>query len=132
MPALPEAVAAAYAPPTADEAAKWLDAAHGDEELAEYIASGAKLYGTTCIACHGPDARGMKGTGKDLTTSEFIQRNDDDAMLAFLKKGRNPGDPLNTTGVDMPPKGGNPALSDDDLLDIISYVRALHVTSARE
>jgi cytochrome c5 len=27
--------------------------------------------------------------------------------------------------VDMPPKGGNPALSDAQLLDIIAYMRSL-------
>ena len=49
----------------------------------------------------------------------------DDDALAFVKKGRSTSDPLNTTKVDMPPKGGNPALSDDDVLDIISYLRFL-------
>ena len=57
--------------------------------------------------------------------SEFCKSLDDDGLLAFVKKGRDPGDPLNTTKILMPPKGGNPALSDDDLLDVISYVRSL-------
>lgn len=131
MPALPEMVIAKPAPPTADEAAKWLDQAGGDAELAEYIASGAKLYATTCIACHGADARGLKGNGKDLTASEFAKKLDDDALLAFIKKGRDPSDPANTTGVGMPAKGGNPALSDDDLLDIIAFVRARQTASAQ-
>jgi hypothetical protein len=26
----------------------------------------------------------------------------------------------------MPPKGGNPALSDEDLIDIIAYIRTIH------
>lgn len=47
-------------------------------------------------------------------------------MVAFLKVGRDPSDPLNTTGVAMPPKGGNPALSDQDLLDIVAFVRTIH------
>ena len=42
-----------------------------------------------------------------------------------LKTGRSTSDPANTTGVDMPPKGGNPALTDQDLLDIIAYIRTL-------
>lgn len=108
--------------PTAEQ----LAAAGGDAELAEFIASGAKLFTRSCAACHGPDARGAKGLGKDLVNSEFTAKLTDDEFLAFVKKGRNPGDPLNTTGVDMPPKGGNPALSDDDLLDIIAYLRSIH------
>ena len=47
-------------------------------------------------------------------------------MLEFVKVGRPTGDPLNTTGVDMPPKGGNPALSEEDLYDIVAYIRAIH------
>jgi disulfide bond formation protein DsbB len=46
--------------------------------------------------------------------------------MAFIKTGRPASDPLNTTGVDMPPKGGNPALSDQDLADIIAFIRSIH------
>ncbi|MBL8746865.1 MAG: c-type cytochrome [Phycisphaerae bacterium] len=132
LPSLPERVAEKVSPPSADETAKWLDAAGGDAELAEYIASGSKLYGTTCIACHGADLRGIKGNGKDLIASEFARKLDDDALLAFIKKGRDPSDPANTTGVGMPSKGGNPALSDDDLLDIIAYLRTRQTASAQK
>ena len=37
--------------------------------------------------------------------------------------GRPAYHPDNTQGVDMPPKGGNPALTDDDLLAIIAFQR---------
>ena len=125
MPPLPTLAALAAAPPTDDEKAKALAAAGGDAELAGYIAHGTKLFAGTCAACHGKDGRGLKGLGKDIVTSEFARKLDDDGLLAFVKRGRNPGDPLNTTKIDMPSKGGNPALSDDDILDIISYVRSL-------
>ena len=32
---------------------------------------------------------------------------------------------LNDRGVDMPPKGGNPGLSDDDLRQVVAYLRSL-------
>lgn len=124
MPDLP-APALASAAPTEDEKAKALAAAGGDEELAEYIASGTKLFNTTCIACHGAGGVGITGNGKPLVNNEFIRGLDDDALLAFIQRGRDPSDPKNTTGVGMPPKGGNPALSEDDLLDIIAYLRTL-------
>ena len=94
------------------------------EETA-WIASGMKVFNSTCIACHGPGGIGIKGNGKTLAKNEFIAGQTEDGLLAFIKKGRDPGDPKNTTGVAMPPKGGNPALSDDDLLDVIAYLRAL-------
>lgn len=96
-----------------------------DPEEAKYIASGQKLFANSCVSCHGKDAHGMPGLGKSLVKSEFLAKLSDDDALAFVKKGRSTSDPLNTTKVDMPPKGGNPALSDDDVLDIISYLRFL-------
>jgi disulfide bond formation protein DsbB len=89
--------------------------------------AGEAAYATTCIACHGPEAKGVEGLGKDLTTSEFVQDNTDDELVAFIKTGRPSGDPLNTTGVDMPPKGGNPALTDDDIYNIVAFLRSIHV-----
>ncbi len=102
-----------------------LVAAGGDAELAEYIASGNKLFHTTCIACHGQGGVGISGNGKALVNNAFIQSLDDDALLAFVVQGRAPGDPKNTTGIQMPPKGGNPAMTEDDILDVIAYLRTL-------
>jgi disulfide bond formation protein DsbB len=46
-------------------------------------------------------------------------------MVAFLKRGRDISDPLNTTKVPMPPKGGNPALNDKQLADLVVFLRGL-------
>lgn len=130
LPELPPLVIAPPAPPSESEKAAALEAAGGDPELAEYIASGTKLYAGTCIACHGANGVGIQGNGKALANNDFIKSLDDDALLAFIKRGRDPSDPKNTTGVGMPAKGGNPALSDDDILDIISYLRTLQPNEA--
>lgn len=124
LPALPE-VTLVVAAPTAKDLDAALAAAGGDAELAEYIANGTKLYDAVCIACHGPGGVGVAGNGKPLAKSEFVRSRDDDALLEFLRKGRDPGDPANTTGVGMPAKGGNPAFDEDDLLDIIAYLRTI-------
>lgn len=86
---------------------------------------GQKLFAATCSACHGPTGEGIQGLGKDMTKSEFIAGKTDDELVSFVKVGRDPSDPLNTTGVAMPPKGGNPALNDEDLYNIVAYVRML-------
>jgi mono/diheme cytochrome c family protein len=88
-------------------------------------AAGQKLFTSTCSACHGPAGEGLPGLGKDMTTSEFIDSNTDDELVDFIKVGRDPSDPLNTTGVAMPPKAGNPALSDEDLYNVVSYIRTI-------
>jgi len=90
------------------------------------LADGKALYlEKTCIACHGADAKGVTGLGKDLTTSAFVKDKTNAALIEFVKTGRPASDPLNTTGVDMPPKGGNPALSDMNILDIVAYLRSI-------
>jgi len=124
LPPLPAYVA--KAPVLSDEeAAKAVAAAGGDAELAEILKSGIKLFNATCIACHGPEGVGVQGNGKALQKNDFVKSLKDDDLLAFIKSGRAPSDPKNTTGIQMPPKGGNPALSDDDILDIIEYLRTL-------
>lgn len=87
---------------------------------------GKTLFGQTCAACHGMDAKGLPKLGKDLTTSTFVTDKTDKDLLQFIEQGRQPSDPLNTTGVAMPPKGGNPALTDQQIMDIISYVKSIH------
>lgn len=88
---------------------------------------GKALFAGTCAACHGPAGEGVQGLGKDMTKSEFIAGLSDEALMAFVKTGRPTSDPLNTTKVDMPPKGGNPALTDEQLTDIIAFIRSIHV-----
>jgi disulfide bond formation protein DsbB len=87
--------------------------------------AGKEQYDMLCIACHGPGGEGIEGLGKPFTTSDFLREKNDEEMVEFITVGRPMSDPLNTTGVDMPAKGGNPALTDDQILDIIAYVRTL-------
>ena len=88
-------------------------------------ARGGQRFAGTCVSCHGPDAKGIAGLGKDLTTSEFVKSKSDSELVAFIQAGRPASDALNTTGVDMPPKGGNPALTEQDLADVVAYLRTM-------
>ena len=97
----------------------------GKMAMAGDPAKGEELYMSTCASCHGPDARGLPNLGKNLRTSEFVKGLSDEELLDFIKKGRPASDPANTTGVDMPPKGGNPALTDEDIMHIIAYIRSI-------
>lgn len=86
---------------------------------------GQQRFAGTCSTCHGPDGKGLPKLGKNLVTSEWAKSKTDAELLEFLKVGRPALDPLNTTKVDMPPKGGNPALTEKDLVDIVAFVRYL-------
>lgn len=88
-------------------------------------AAGKKVFAATCSACHGADATGVENLGKTLVASEFVDSQSDKKLVAFITKGRDSSDPANTTGVAMPPKGGNPVLKTKDLENVVSYIRSL-------
>ena len=96
----------------------------GDDSLV--IAEGQSLYAANCTACHGEDAGGVEGLGKPLVNSPWIQSNDNATVSALIIAGRGVDDPENTTGVAMPARGGNPALTDDEIDTIVVYLRSLN------
>jgi disulfide bond formation protein DsbB len=89
------------------------------------VENGRELFNQTCIACHGVHGQGIPNLGANLQQSAFIARQPDDALVAFIKTGRVPGDPKSVLNLTMPPKGGNPALDDQGIHDIVIYLRAL-------
>ncbi|MCC6546610.1 c-type cytochrome [Candidatus Sumerlaeota bacterium] len=86
---------------------------------------GRSLFRGTCASCHGIGGLGLPGQGKDMVHSAFIAGLDDPGLVAFIAKGRMPNDPESTTGKLMPPRGGNTTLSDQDLADIVAYIRVI-------
>ena len=89
------------------------------------VAHGQQLAGESCSACHGQNFEGVTGLGPALADSGFIRDYTDDELIDFIKEGRSMDDPDNETGVAMPPYGGNPRLTDDDLADIVLFLRTL-------
>ena len=77
-------------------------------------------------SCHGPTAAGIAGLGKPLANSAFVAETSSGDLIVVVTKGRAVDDPLNTTGILMPPKGGNPALTDDDVADVVAYIKSLN------
>ena len=86
---------------------------------------GKTLYQQSCASCHGMNGEGVPGLGKDMTHSDFINNLSDAELVEFIKQGRSASDPLNTTNIDMPPKGGNPALNDEGIYDIVAFIRSI-------
>lgn len=84
------------------------------------VAAGEKLYNQTCIACHGPTGKGAIPGVADLTKSDGALAKQDEVLFKNIKEGfQSPG-----AAISMPPKGGNPALTDDDILALLAYLRA--------
>lgn len=96
---------------------------------AEAAQRGKKVF-NSCIACHGKNGTGVANLGADLVHSSFVSTKSDQELIAFIKKGRLPTDPETKMKLNMPPKGGNPALNDKQLADVVAYLRSLHATQS--
>ena len=80
---------------------------------------GARIYKTTCIACHGAKGQGVVPGTPDFRDPNGPLSQDDDILFDHIKNGfQSPGSMMA-----MPPKGGNPSLSDDDIRAVIAYLR---------
>ena len=89
------------------------------------VVNGKELAGQSCSACHGNDFKGVSGLGTSFHDNSFIQGIADDELVAFIKEGRANDAPDNESGIAMPPYGGNTNLTDDDLSDIVAFLRTL-------
>ena len=86
--------------------------------------AGASAYRAVCATCHGVDLRGVAGLGRSLVPSPYVTDKSDDDLVAFIVKGRPIDHPDNITGVAMLPSGGNPSLRDQDIANIVAYIKA--------
>ena len=74
---------------------------------------GKKTYETVCFACHGAGVAGAPKFGDKAAWAPRVARGKD-ALHASALKGKGA----------MPPKGGNPALSDADVAAAVDYMVA--------
>jgi putative heme-binding domain-containing protein len=77
----------------------------------EAITAGAKLYATSCAACHGPDGSG--GRGPNLVHRSAWHPLGDEKVFSTIRSG--------VPGADMPPT----KLSDDDTWKLVAFVHSL-------
>jgi len=113
----------------------WMPAEEGEAEsvgveLTEH--PGYDIFVASCAACHGQAGEGIDELGLPLTTSGFVRGESDEDLVNFIKTGRPMWDPNNVTGLDMPPKGGNPAITEEQLVEIVQYMRAIQDAALQE
>ncbi|MBI1425120.1 MAG: c-type cytochrome [Gammaproteobacteria bacterium] len=81
---------------------------------------GEKLFLQNCAVCHAADGGGAMPGVQDLAGSPTWTKHSDKEILTLVKQGiQKPG-----AAIAMPPKGGNARLADNELMEIISYMRA--------
>jgi heme/copper-type cytochrome/quinol oxidase subunit 3/cytochrome c5 len=106
--------------PAADPAADAAARARGD------ALRGARAYRASCAGCHGREGEGVTNLGLPLVGTPFMRQADDQALRAVIVDGRQPGDSASQMGQLMPPRGGNPFLRDEQIDDIIAFLRQLN------
>lgn len=80
---------------------------------------GAQVYQETCVACHGENGRGALDGVPDFTDPRGRLTKPDEVLVRNMIEGfQSPGSPM-----PMPPRGGNPDLSDKDMVDVLAYMR---------
>lgn len=83
-------------------------------------ANGARIFAQACVACHGRDGKGTIPGVPDLTAAGGRLSKPDSVLLRNMINGfQSPGSPMA-----MPPRGGNPSLSDRDMADVLAHLRA--------
>ena len=84
-----------------------------------YALTGEAIYKQTCIACHGANGQGAVPGAANFSDKKGVLSKSDTVLLAHITKGyQSPGSPMA-----MPPRGGNPKLTDDDLKKTLAYIR---------
>ena len=82
--------------------------------------SGASIYHKTCVTCHGSKGTGAIPGAPDFTNPDGPLKNSDATLKQRVINGyQAPGSPMA-----MPPKGGNAALTDAEVNEVIQYIRA--------
>jgi cytochrome c oxidase subunit 3 len=99
-------------------------ATHGDEE------HGKMLWDATCRSCHGAAGEGVPGKGTVLNTSTYVRNHGDKELEHFVMKGRPASSPESVLHLDMPAMGGNPMLKENDIVDVVAYLRTLEIPAA--
>jgi mono/diheme cytochrome c family protein len=96
------------------------------------VARGRARFMETCAACHGSSGVGMPRQGANLRLSPFVSDHNVGELAAFIRNGRPVNDPKSVMQLPMPPLGGNPSLSEQQLIDIAAYLRVLQEQAQEE
>lgn len=81
------------------------------------LAEGKKVFDGTCTACHGTGIAGAPRVGDKQAWAHHIAKGDK-VLLQHAEDGFT-----GKTGT-MPARGGNPALSNQDVADAIAYMKS--------
>jgi len=84
---------------------------------------GEQLYVQSCVICHAVDGTGAMPGVPNLIENRAWSGVPEKELLDRLERGiQTPG-----ATIAIPPKGGNSKLSDKELMEIVTYMRATFI-----
>ncbi|MDB5249951.1 MAG: dehydrogenase [Segetibacter sp.] len=98
-------------------------------ELAKLYPKGVALFGTICQTCHGKDGNGVPSLAPPLNNSNWVV-GDKEKLIAIVLYGLT--GPVRVSGKvykapeingDMPPIGHNKEFTDEDIAQVLNYIR---------
>ena len=85
------------------------------------VTAGRTLYENNCAVCHGPDGEGAMPGVRSMTANTGWAKKSDQELVTIIINGVE-----STDGpVSMPPKGGAPSLTEEQIHSIVNYLRRL-------
>jgi len=85
------------------------------------VKKGAEVYEGTCIACHGGNGKGEIEGVPDFTSPKGpLAMKADEVLLDHITNGFESPDSV----LGMPELGGNEDLTEQDVIDVLAYLRA--------
>lgn len=86
---------------------------------AQAASHGKSVYERTCIACHGKNGKGaIPGVPPLGGKGGRLEKPDPELIRNTINGMRSPGSSLG-----MPPKGGDPSLTEQDAAAVLQYMR---------
>lgn len=83
------------------------------------VAAGSKVFHGTCVACHGADGTGAIPGTPNFTDKSGVLTLPTDVLVGRVMHGfQDSNSPMA-----MPPKGGNPSLTKQDVQNVLAYLR---------
>lgn len=92
----------------------------GQDDFAASKARGKDLYEVNCIACHLPDGKGIEGVFPPLAKSDYFRKGNTEIARVILKGARHK---MRVNGVDYENEMPSHALSNQEVADLINYIR---------
>ncbi|CZI89104.1 Cytochrome c555 [Legionella pneumophila] len=91
------------------------------EKGSKSLSSGQTTYQKNCMSCHGTNGKGIAPTIPDLTKKDGVLSKPSSILLNSIKQGVG----------SMPAKGGNPALTDQDLENALDYIKNTFISEQK-